>query len=227
MVDQIGTEVRAQGDLARHADPPPQGRHARSRRRARSSRCGTATGAITHFVGVAARHHRGAAAARSAGPQRAAVGRRRAGRRRRARDQQPAADDHRLRRADDRGAPRHRLSAAISRSCGRRRRAPGRSSATCWRSSAGARPIARRADLNQIVRATARAARAITSRSRTSRCTLELSAGAAAGARQPRGDPADRPEPGAQRRAGDAIGDAAACITVRTDAASRRRTSSR
>ena len=48
------------------------------------------------------RRHRRPAAARSAGPQRAALGRGRAGGRRGARDQQSAADDHRLRRVDDR-----------------------------------------------------------------------------------------------------------------------------
>ena len=117
-----------------------------------------------------ARHHRGAEAARSARAQRAAVGGRRAGGRRRARDQQSAADDHRLRRADDRGARAPTISSAISRSSGRRPRAPARSSATCSRSCAAARPIASRADLNQIVARDGASCASITCSSATSRC---------------------------------------------------------
>ena len=142
MVDHVGTEVRQKGIwrgtlVHRRKDgttfpasstvvalqEPRRPRHPLRRRRAR--------------------HHRRAEAARSARAQRAALGDRRARGRRGARDQQPAPDDHRLRRADDRGAARPPASTAISRWSGRRRRAPGRSSATCSPSSAAARPIGR------------------------------------------------------------------------------------
>ena len=90
-----------------------------------------------------ARHDRRSRAARSARAQRAAVGDWRAHRRRGARNQQPASDDHRLHRADARRA-RRLESSRTSSWCARRRCAPARSSATCWRSRAAACPIARR-----------------------------------------------------------------------------------
>ena len=104
MVDHIGSEVRDEGHLARHADAPAPGRQRRSRRRARSWRCAIASGRVTHFVGVE-RDITEELKLRDQlvhSERLSAVGELVAGVAHEINN--PAADDHRLRRADARGA---------------------------------------------------------------------------------------------------------------------------